>query len=147
MTSRYIASSSLIAAIVAAPGGVVRGGHGVVPDTGRGPAGRDVCDETRALRPAANEGCREPWSVAAGTRERTLERHRSGRPVDTLPVAHKHVLRLKPGERLPRRTQAQERVDAERFVARPEVADRPERVADGEHAALGPPERNLAPEA
>jgi hypothetical protein len=60
-------------------------------------------------------------------------------------MAAEHVLGLEAGERA-WRCQAQQRMDAELFAAGAEVAERAERIADDEHAALGPPERDLPPE-
>src|ERR687896_548510 len=62
MTSRYMASSSSIAAIVAAPRGPVRRGHGFVPGTRRGPGGRVLGTREHALmaRLWAHAGERSP---------------------------------------------------------------------------------------
>jgi hypothetical protein len=115
----------------------------LTPDTG--PADMS-CGEGALAAPAHQREC-GPRQIAAGASERAAERDRRPLAVEAFPVADEDVRRLEPGERLPRRAQAQERVNAERFVAYTEVPDRSECVGDGEYPALGPPESNLAPEA
>ena len=75
---------------------------------------------------------------------RTASRHAFS--VATLAVSAEDVERLEAGERLARRLEPQERVDADRLVGRAEVADRAERVADDQDPLLGEPKRHLLPE-
>ena len=66
--------------------------------------------------------------------------------VAALAVSAEDVERLEAGERLARRLEPQERVDADRLVGRAEVADGAERVADDEDPLRGEPKRHLLPE-
>ena len=63
-----------------------------------------------------------------------------------LAVSAEDVEWLEAGERLARRLEPQERVDADRLVGGAEVADRAERVADDQDPLLGEPKRHLLPE-
>ena len=56
------------------------------------------------------------------------------------------VLGLEAAERPSRREEAEQWVDAERLVARPEVAEAPERIRADEYLLVSEPDRNLAPE-
>jgi DNA polymerase (family 10) len=66
--------------------------------------------------------------------------------VAALAVSAEDVERLEACERLARRLEPQERVDADRLVARSEVADGAERIADDQDPLCGEPKRHLLPE-
>jgi DNA polymerase (family 10) len=66
--------------------------------------------------------------------------------VAALAMSAEDVERLEACERLARRLESQERVDADRLVGGAEVADRAERVADDQDPLRGEPERHLLPE-
>jgi DNA polymerase (family X) len=61
-------------------------------------------------------------------------------------VPEQDVLWLEAAERSSRREEAEQWVDAERLVARPEVAEAPERICADENLLVSEPDRNLAPE-
>ena len=63
-----------------------------------------------------------------------------------LAVSAEDVERLEAGERLARRLESQERMDADRLVGGAEVAGRAERVADDQDPLCGEPKRHLLPE-
>ncbi len=63
-----------------------------------------------------------------------------------LTVSKEDMLRLDGAEGATRREEAQERMDAERLVARREVADAAEGIAADENSLLGEPESDLPPE-
>jgi DNA polymerase (family X) len=66
--------------------------------------------------------------------------------VATLAVSAEDVERLEAGERLARRLEPQERVDADRLVGGAEVAGRAKRVAGDEDSLRREPKRHLLPE-
>jgi hypothetical protein len=61
-------------------------------------------------------------------------------------VPEQDVLRLETAERLSRREEAEQWVHTERLVARPEVAEAPERIRADENPLVSEPDRDLAPE-
>ena len=61
-------------------------------------------------------------------------------------VPEQDMLGLESAERAARREEAQERMDAERLVAREEVGQAPQSVAADEDPLLGEPEGDLTPE-
>src|ERR671923_414003 len=91
----------------------------------------------------AEPGSGEP---PAGGSERLVERLRRLLAVDAGAVTAEDMARLVAAERL-RRSQAEERVDADRLVRRAEVADGSQRVAHDERAEVRDPGRDLLPEA
>jgi DNA polymerase (family X) len=92
---------------------------------------------------AVEQGLREP---APRCGEGLADGLRDSLAVAALAVSTEDVQRLEAGERLARRLEAQDWVDADRLVGCAEVPDGAERVADDEDSLRSEPKRHLLPE-